>query len=145
MPYDGEYAHYRPLRRIVESEKVKALLKAYRVRDRAGEPVTIEAILPLSDVQPSDWTPKWVLAIDGSFACIPLENGFPGAEASYLTVASVLIDIERMRQLDQSRPVNPVDFRTTEQADSIDCAVPGCNIVWEGENSSRDSLRRSLL
>src|SRR5438105_2816036 len=133
MPYEGEFAKYRPLRRIVESERVQALLGAYHIRDRSAEPSAIEDLIELSDVEPSHWLPSWVLAIDGSFAPVPLENGYPGAEAAYLTVASVLINTTKVRELDEARPVNPVAFRTTEQADSIDCAIPGCNVVWEGE------------
>jgi hypothetical protein len=145
MPYEGEFAKYRPLRRIVESEKVRSLLGAYHIRDRSGEPTDIEDIVPLSTVKPSDWLPSWVLAIDGSFAAVPLENGYPGAEAAYLTVASVLINTAKVRDLDQARPVDPVSFRDTEHSDSIDCAVPGCNVVWEGEENAESSLRRSLL
>jgi hypothetical protein len=145
MPYEGEFAKYRPLRRIVESEKVRSLLGAYHIRDRSGEPTEIEDMITLSSVKPSEWLPSWVLAIDGSFASVPLENGYPGAEAAYLTVASVLINTAKVRELDQARPANPVAFRATEQADAVDCAIPGCNVVWEGEETAIDSMRRSLL
>ena len=33
MPYEGEYAHYQPLKRIVESERVQQLLRRSRVLD----------------------------------------------------------------------------------------------------------------
>lgn len=144
MPYEGEFAHYRPLQRIGESERVKALLRRARVRtkqNRGESPPTVG----LSDVRPSDWVPDWVLAVDGSHAEVKIENGFPGAEVSYVTVASVLLDVAKMTRLDAARPVDPREFRTTEQAESIDRALPGCNVVLDDEGSARDSLRRAML
>lgn len=143
MPYEGEFAHYRPLQRIAENDQVKALLGRSRVRKR-NEDVSPNT-LDLSDVRPSDWVPDWVLAVDGSHAEVKIENGFPGAEVSYVTVASVLLDVAKMTRLDAARPVDPQEFRTTEQAESIDRALPGCNIVIDGEGSALDSLRKAML
>ena len=85
-----------------------------------------EAELLIADVRPSDWLPDLVLAIDGSLHQVPVENGYPGAELAYLTVASVIIDVKKQRELDRNRPVAPLVARTTEGAGSIDCALPGC-------------------
>ena len=70
---------------------------------------------------------------------------FPGAEASYVTVASVILDVAKIEKLDRERPVNPKEFRATEKAESIDCALPGCNIITDGENSAKASLRKSIF
>lgn len=144
MPYEGEFAHYGPLRRLVESERVKKLLGSYRVRSNSDEVNSLQPLSPM-EIQPSDWMPSWVLAIDGSHAEVDIKNGFPGAEASYVTIASVLLDVKKMRQLDQQRPVDPKESRSTERAESIDCALPGCNIISEGEKSAKDSLRKSIF
>ncbi|MEP7336873.1 MAG: DNA double-strand break repair nuclease NurA [Acidobacteriota bacterium] len=144
MPYEGEFAQYRSLRRIAESEKVKQLLGEYKIRDTTGEAAFPDTI-SVDELPSSDWKPDWVLAVDGSHHEVPVRNGFPGAEASYLTVASVLLDVDKIRRLDSNRPVDPKVFRTTEQADSIDWAFPGCNVISAGESSAKDSLRKSLL
>jgi hypothetical protein len=144
MPYDGEFAQYKPLRRLVESERVKKLLRGYRVQSNAELANALEILQPLQ-IQPSDWMPTWIIGIDGSHAEVEIKNGFPGAEASYITIASVLLNVEKIRALDQQRPVNPVEFRTTEKAESIDCALPGCNVISEGEKSAKDSLRKSIF
>lgn len=144
MPYEGEFAPYRSLRRLAESEKVKQLLGAYKVRETGGA-AAFPSTIPVDELPPSNWRPDWVLAVDGSHHEVPVKNGFPGAEASYLTVASVLLDVEKIRTLDRHRPVDPKVFRTTEQAESIDWAFPGCNIISAGECSAKDSLRRSLF
>ena len=144
MPYEGEFAQHKSLRRLAESERVRKLLGSYRVHSSLDH---AEALLMLNPVKmsDSDWTPHYVIGIDGSHAEVEVKNGFPGAEASYLTIASVLLNVKKLQELDQHRPVNPRDFRQTESAESIDCALPGCNIVYDGETSSKDSLRRALF
>ena len=144
MPYEGEYAGYKPLRRIAENPRVRELLNQYvTVRPDAAK----QKLQPLkmSDVRPSLWQPDWIVAIDGSHAETPLRNGFPGAEASYITVASVMIDIEAIRDLDQNRPADPKAFRKTHQPDAIDCALPGANVIIAGEPDAPASLRRALF
>jgi hypothetical protein len=144
MPYEGEFAQYRSIKRLAESERVQNLLGSYEVRQSNTQSRTLDSVL-CDTVSPSSWTPKFVLAVDGSHAEVAVQNGFPGAEASYITVASVIVDLAKTIELDANRPVNPVDFRKLEQADSIDCALPGCNVVGTGDGSSKESLRRKLL
>lgn len=144
MPYEGEFAQSKSLRRLAESDKVKELLGDYEIRPTTGSSASLEK-LDMENLPPSQWQPDWVLAVDGSHHEVQVKNGFPGAEASYLTIASVLLDVEKIRQLDQQRPVDPKVFRTTEQAESIDWAFPGCNVISKGEASAKDSLRKRLF
>jgi hypothetical protein len=144
VPYAGEYASYGPLRRIVESERVKDLLARSRVGQEDHEDTT--GILSLkADVTADDWRPDFVLAIDGSHIEEKVEIGYPGAEVSYITVAAILLDMSKVKSLDQVRPFDPREFRKTETAATIDCAMPGCNVVLEDEPSARASLRRCLF
>ncbi len=148
MPYEGEFASYGPLRRLVDNERVKDLLRRSRIKPSAptlGDGQTLVREVSASDYQPSMWVPDWVLAVDGSHLEVPVETGFPGAEASYVTVASVLLDVAKMTELDASRPVDPKQFRTTERAESIDAALPGCNVILDGQRSACDSLRRAMF
>lgn len=143
MPYEGEFAQYRSIKRLTESARVRNLLGSYQVRSANTSPRSLASTLA-SDVRPSGWLPKVVLAIDGSHVEVPVQNGFPGAEASYVTVASVLVNLAKVRELDTARPVNPKEFRKTEKADSIDCALPGCNVVGDGAGSAEESLRQKV-
>jgi NurA domain. len=45
--------------------------------------------------------PDLVLAIDGSNLAAKAENGFPGAEFGYITIASVLIDLKLIGELEK--------------------------------------------
>lgn len=144
MPYEGEFAQYKPLQRLVESERVKKLLGSYKVRNKEDYLNAIQTLQPIK-IQAGNWTPNSIISIDGSHAEVDIKNGFPGAEASYVTVASVILDVAKMQQIDQQRPVNPKEFKKIEEAESIDCALPGCNVIYDGEKSAKDSLRRSIF
>lgn len=144
MPYEGEFAKYKSIRRLVENPRVKDLLIRSKTRDTSQDNKNFPKV-QLANVSPSDWQPELVLAIDGSHQEEKVENGFPGAEVGYVTVASVLMDIAKIRELDNHRPIDPKIFRQTEKVDSIDCAFPGCNVVLDNETSPKDSLRKALF
>jgi len=88
--------------------------------------------------------PRFILAIDGSYAEVDVKNGYPGAKVGYCTAASVLLDLHLIGELDGERPVDPAEFRKTEQAASVDAALPGSNVVTRRQNSARASFREEL-
>ena len=49
-----------------------------------------------------------------------------------------------MDELDESRPVDPREFRKTEEASTLDAAMPGCNIVTRTHTSAVESFREAL-
>jgi hypothetical protein len=141
MPYEGEYATYRPLQRISECQRVKGLLarsKLLETAKAASVPRPVEAPPQALDL------PRFILAIDGSYAEVDVKNGYPGAKVGYCTAASVLLDLDLVGRLDAERPVDPVEFRKTEQAASVDAALPGSNVVTRRQNSARASFREEL-
>ncbi len=145
MPYENERANYEPLRRIAENPRVKKLLSSYSVRQRPQEQTESLTLLDVSQIAQSDWLPTWILAIDGSFLTVPVANGFPGAEAAYLTIASVMLDAAKLRELDQQRPVEPKVFRSTQETEALDDLLPGRNFVYEDDASAKVSFRRALF
>jgi hypothetical protein len=142
MPYEGEFAGYRPLQRIVETEHVRQLLSRCKVCDQTD--LNVPTLTPSSAPACTDSLPRLIVAIDGSDAEVPVVNGYPGARVGYCTVASVLIDLALVDQLDTSRPVNPQRFRETEKASTIDAALPGSNVVTRRQTSARVSFREEL-
>ncbi|MBI5839516.1 MAG: DNA double-strand break repair nuclease NurA [Chloroflexi bacterium] len=143
MPYENEFAEYRSVRRLTENERVQNLLRRSKERgEKQDDPLL--PTLTYSDIQPSQWKPELVLAIDGSYQQVLVEKGYPGAEIGYVTVASVLMDINKIRKLDEQRPVDPKSFRETENTSSIESVFPGCNIVIDNELSPVASLRKTL-
>jgi hypothetical protein len=141
MPYEGEFAGYHPLQRIVETERVKNLLR----RSRVFQPNGTDAAAVSKDAPPPGGNlPNYVVAIDGSNAEVDVRNGYPGAKVGYCTVASVLLNLSEMTRLDQQRPVDPQEFRKTEEASTVDAALPGSNVVTRTHTSARDSFREAL-
>lgn len=142
MPYEGEYAHYQPLKRIVESERVQQLLRRSRVID----PSTLaQQATPKAPPTPDSTLPSLVLAIDGSYAEVDVRNGYPGAKVGYCSVASVVLNLAEVERLDVNRPVNPIDFRRTEDPSSDASALPGCNIITRDHVSAKDSFREAVF
>jgi hypothetical protein len=142
VPYEGEFAGYRPLQRIVETERVQQLLR----RSRVYQPNQANggAVVPQPAPTVTEPLPGYVVAIDGSNAEVDVKNGYPGAKIGYCTVASVLLNLSEMARLDQQRPVDPAEFRKTEEASTVDAALPGSNVITRTNPSARDSFRESL-
>src|SRR5215831_6806317 len=115
MPYEGEYAHYQPLKRIVESDRVQQLLRRSRVLDAS---TLTQQATPTAPPAHDGALPSLVVAIDGSHAEVDVRNGYPGAKVGYCSVASVVLNLAEVDRLDAVRPINPSDFRRTEDPSS---------------------------
>jgi hypothetical protein len=143
MPFEGEFASYQVLRRITEAEKVQELLR------RAQVSPAVEATGPITPsapprLPPTNLLPDLILSIDGSYAEVDVRTGYPGAKLGYCVVASVLLDLKKLDELDAERPVDPQAFQETEQANALDSALPGTNIVTRRQRSARHSFREEL-
>lgn len=141
MPFEGELAGYRALRRMAESAAVKGLLGRAQV---SAEATATVSLAPAAAPDPDGKLPDLILSIDGSHAEVDVRTGYPGAKLGYCTVASVLLDLRRLEELDADRPVDPQEFQKTEQASALDTALPGSNIVTRRQASARDSFREEL-
>lgn len=147
MGFEGEFASYEPLRRLLDSDKVKALESRLRIRkqDESDEHDFESSITHKKDLNESPIQPDLVLAIDGSNIAAKAENGFPGAEFGYITIASVLIDLKLIKELEKVDFIEPKKFRETEKASTIDSVFPGCNVIIDTEKDAKASLRRALF
>lgn len=141
MPYENEFAGYRSLQRLADAERVKQLLSRSRVYTSNQQTATA---LPSAAPVFSAKLPEFVVAIDGSQAEVDVNNGYPGAKVGYLSVASVLLDLAAIDALDERRPADPVEFRKTEQAATIDAALPGSNVITRTHSSARVAFREEV-
>lgn len=146
MSFEGEFASYEPLRRLLDSPSVQQLQDRLRVRHQSEKDIEFDnmlvykATLSLSALQPD-----LALAIDGSHIEAKAENGFPGAELGYVTVASVLIDLKLIQKLSREEFISPKKFRETEKASTIESVFPGCNVILDKEKDAKASFRRCLF
>lgn len=146
MSFEGEFASYEPLRRLLASAKVKALQDRFKIRNSSEEGELNEgSIIRKDDLELSPLQPDLVLAIDGSNLTAKAQNGFPGAEFGYVTIASVLIDLKLVKELEQNEFISPRKFRETEKASTIESVFPGCNVIIDTEKNAKASYRRALF
>jgi hypothetical protein len=110
---------YEPLRRILSSDRIKELQSRVRVKNNTQEINWEQNSIPLSKLEPSSWQPKLLVAIDGDYSASRIETGFPGSEIGYVTVSTVLIMLEKMREMEKEKFIDPKLFRQTEQPSSI--------------------------
>lgn len=147
MPFENEFASYKPLRRLLDSTKVQSLQSRLKIKkkDPQQEKELEKYLIQKSSLPQSKWAPDMVLAIDGSYQPVPAENGFPGAEYGYITVASVLILLNEIKKLSKNEFIDPRKFRETEKASTIDSVFPGCNVIIDAEKSAKSSMRKALF
>ena len=144
MPYEGEFAEYQSLRRIVETPRVQNLLRRCRVQPASAQ-ANGSGAMPRVAPEVRQGMPHFVVAIDGSSKEQPVRNGYPGARVGYCTVASVLVNLTELDRLDEQRPIDPVAFRKTEDAATIDAALPGCNVVTRNHGAAKHAFREELF
>lgn len=135
---------YEPLRRLLSDTKIEKLRSKIKVRNEVEEIDWNEKTTSLSDLEESDWEPQLIIAIDGDYSKHQIQNGFPGAEMGYITVSTVLILMDKLKELEDSRFVDPKKYRETEKPTSIDCLMVGCNTVLDDEKSAKSTMRRIL-
>ena len=111
---------YEPLRRLLSDGKIKELQAQVRVNNTGEDVDWNEKTIKLSELEISEWQPKLLIAIDGDYHKEIIENGFPGAEIGYITVSTIVILLDKVRELEKNEFIDPKKFRETEQASSID-------------------------
>jgi len=141
MPYDGEFAKHAILIDFAENKHIKEMLDNCEIRldDNDG-------ILPpnLNSPVRSNWKPGQVFAIDGSNHPIAITNGYPGASAGFLSVATVMIDMEKLQIEADAASINPVTFADVEKAFANTGALPTSNVVRKGLPDARSTFRYEL-
>ena len=63
MPYEGEFAKYKSIRRLVENERVKNLVERAIIQDHSSDETKLPMI-KTSEIPTSGWQPEFVIAID---------------------------------------------------------------------------------
>ena len=142
MPYDGEYATGHTLARLVDNPAVRDFdgeVKKSTSTTAGALPATIAPRRGSTRV-------KRLIAIDGSTVISRVENGHPGAEASLLNIAAVVIALDRLRELAQmgksaAEPIpSPAAIRELENCDTLSAVLPGRNVI--GKSAGADTPKR---
>ncbi|TDW95941.1 DNA double-strand break repair nuclease NurA [Dinghuibacter silviterrae] len=135
---------YEPLRRLLSDSKIQAMQAEIRIKSSIKETNWSEETVHLDELDVSDIKSKVLIAIDGDYSKSIIENGYPGAEIGYITVSTVAILLNKVRELEKEEFIDPKKFRETEKTSSIDSLFVGCNVVLQGEQSATSSMRKIL-
>lgn len=146
MSFEGEFAHYQPLNRLISSKKLDAFLKTLKVKDTAGESdFVMKGLITKKDLK-SDalYQPNLIIAIDGSYQESAVEKGFPGATLGYVTVADVVMDLAKIQTVEKQEFPNPQDVQKVEIPTSIEMVFPGCNVITDDNQDPKAFFRKIL-
>lgn len=145
MGFDGEFASYEPLRRILSSEKVKSLQDKLIINNSVDFDTNLAKYTFSKSNLPSNYSPNYIIAIDGGYHAAKIHNGFPGAEIGYIAISASLILNDEAELISKKAFINPKDFRKTEKASTLDTVIPGCNVIIKGEANTKSSMRKMLF
>lgn len=140
MGFEGEFAHYEPLRRLLSSEKVNNFISRLKIRDTSNDKKVVSQNIITKDNLTSDGCqPDLILSIDGSYMESPIKKGFPQANIGYVVVASVLLDMKKVKTIERQDFPDPRDVMDTEVAQTIEAVFPGCNVMDKDETEAVDT------
>ena len=139
MPYKNERATGESLISLEQSE----IYKQFKGEIRISEEVARDDLDPVEVSQPlKDVT--HVLAIDGSIISEKVRNGFPGAEVSLVQIALVSIDLDKLNDHQDKKIIPPSAFNKMDKAQTLQCVLPGCNIVHRNGMQPKEFFRASI-
>ena len=135
MPYDGEYATGHTLARLVDHPAVRDFDAEIKKPVDPSDTALPTVIAPDRNAA----TVNQLIAVDGSTVTSRIANGYPGAEASLLNVAVVVIELTKLRNLTSNTATipSPTDVRNLERYDTVSAVLPGRNVV--GKTADTDT------
>ena len=136
MPLSNEYANHLIIKRFAEDKEIKYDLEGYKKPEFPDE---IRASGNL--VERQKWQPKYVVAIDGSHHEIAYEKGFPGAEVGFISLATVLINVELLIAESDKPTIDPIVFGQVQSAYTLTKVLPSANMVHKDQPDARSSFR----
>jgi hypothetical protein len=132
-----EFAQHKILGRFTENEAVRSKLEQY-LEPRFPEDDRVLGI----QIPRREWQPRYVVAIDGSHHEQQYDKGFPGAELGFVSVATILIDVNCLLAEAEKASIDPVQFNRVQTAYPFTTVLASTNMVRAGEPDARATFRR---
>lgn len=139
MPYPNERAGFS----AVEDLERRRIVEAFGDRLEQGAKLPPKPLPPFESFPQGRPRPV-VVALDGSSIYHRIPGRLPATEAGLLSIAIVRIDVERLEnlpRLPQSGATDPVQLRDTEDASTLQLALPGRNARSADGQVARDWFR----
>ena len=133
MPYEGEYATGQTLAQLVDNPAVRDFEGEIRKSTPTDAPTFPTTITP----RRGSGRLQYLIAFDGSAVTSRVQNGHPGAEASLLNIAAVVIALAQMREMPADPIPGPADIRRLEDCHTLSAVLPGRNVI--GKSAGADT------
>lgn len=142
MPYSDERAGFSALQDLER----RRVIEAFGDRLERGVNLPPNPLPPFESFRQGEPRPV-VVALDGSSIYHRIPARLPCTEAGLISVAIVRIDVERLAslpRLPESRATDPVQLRETEDASTLQLALPGRNARSVEGQTSREWFRAEV-
>ena len=142
MPYPNERAGFSALQDLEQ----RRVIEAFGDRLERGADLPPKPLPPFESFRSAEPRPV-VVALDGSSIYHRIPARLPCTEAGLISIAIVRIDLERLEslpQLPESRATDPVQLRETEDASTLQLALPGRNARSNDGRTSREWFRAEV-
>ena len=142
MPYPEERAGFSALRDLER----RRVIEAFGDQLERGVNLPPKPLPPFESFRQGKPRPV-VVALDGSSIYHRIPARLPCTEAGLISIAIVRIDVERLEflpQLPESHATNPVQLRKTEDASTLQLALPGRNARSVDGQTSREWFREEV-
>ena len=142
MPYPNERAGFSAL----EDLERRRVIEAFGDRLERGVNVPRKLLPPFESFRSGQPRPV-VVALDGSSVYHRIPARLPCTEAGLISVAIVRIDVQQLEELPRlplSHATDPVALRETEQASTLQLALPGRNARSVEGLASREWFRQEV-
>ena len=86
---------------------------------------------------------KYVIAIDGGYQVIELDNKYPSTKLAFYNVGYIEIDLEKIKSFEKEQIIDPDDFHQSKHFGDFQFVLPVENIKLKGK-SFKDSIRQTI-
>jgi len=133
--------------RIIKNEKVQEYLKKCFIPNNSEDITEIDIKKIKFDINSfksviNDKI-KYVVAIDGGYQVVELDNKYPSTKLAFYNVGYIEIDLEKIKSFEKEQIIDPDDFHQSKQFGDFQFVLPVENIKVKGENF-KNSIRKTM-
>jgi hypothetical protein len=138
-----EYASKSSHGYIINNPAVQYLLSQCDIPKKAEDiDITSNQTIPYYSI---DINPiKYIIAIDGGYEEIPVQNAFPSATVCFFQFGALIFSVQDLETIEEKPFIDPSDIAKLKEIQRIPLTLPIRNVNLKTEKSLTDSIRRTI-